>query len=190
MKILLAMLPLFLFVGVLALLVKLLEAKKVIRAKDAGEEAGPSEGPLPYRRKDAPVLTETEQRFFAVLEQAVVQISGGKGRVLAQIPLSRVIEAKAGDAGERQRAHNKIDRKSVDFVVVDSACKVKAAVELDDSSHGRQSRKVRDAFVERACADAGVALVRCAARAQYDVGVVVHELEKAMGSGSTAAGAR
>lgn len=124
--------------------------------------------------------------FFAALEQAVAQISGGKGRVLAQVPLSRLIEAKAGDAREKQRWHNKIDRKSVDFVVVDSAFKVKAAIELDDLSHGRTSRKERDAFVERACADAGVALVRFAARAQYDVGVIAHELEKAMGSGSAA----
>ncbi|MBX3316518.1 MAG: DUF2726 domain-containing protein [Phycisphaeraceae bacterium] len=190
MKILLVLLPLFLFIGVLALLVQLLEAKKVIRAKDAGEEAGPSEGPLPYRRKDAPVLSEAEQRFFAVMEQAVAQISGGKGRVFAQIPLSRVLEAKAGDAKEKQRWHNKIDRKSVDFVVVDSAFKVKAAIELDDSSHGRQSRKERDAFVERACRDAGVVLVRFAARASYDAGVVAHELERAIGGTSAAVGTR
>lgn len=190
MKILLVLLPLFLLIGALALLVQLLEAKKVIRAKDAGEDAGPSEGPLPYRRKDAPVLSEAEQRFFAVLEQAVAQISGGKGRVLVQIPLSHVLQAKAGDASERQRAHNKIDRKSVDFVVVDSAFKVKAAIELDDSSHGRQSRKERDEFVEKACRDAGVVLVRCAARAQYDVGVVVQELEKKMGVSAVAAGVR
>ncbi|MBX3362852.1 MAG: DUF2726 domain-containing protein [Phycisphaeraceae bacterium] len=164
MKTLLVLLPLLLLIGALALLVKLLEAKKGIRAKDASEEPGSSDGPLPYRRRDASVLTPAEQRFFAALEQAVAQISGGKGRVLAQIPLSRLIEANAGDASERQRAHNKIDRKSVDFVVVDSGFNVRAAIELDDASHGRQSRKERDEFVEKACAAAGVVLVRCAAR--------------------------
>ncbi|MBX3368462.1 MAG: DUF2726 domain-containing protein [Phycisphaeraceae bacterium] len=182
MKTLLVLLPLLLLIGALALLVKLLEAKKGIRAKDASEEPGSSDGPLPYRRRDASVLTPAEQRFFAALEQAVAQISGGKGRVLAQIPLSRLIEANAGDASERQRAHNKIDRKSVDFVVVDSGFNVRAAIELDDASHGRQSRKERDEFVEKACAAAGVVLVRCAARAQYDVGVVAQELEKKMGA--------
>lgn len=38
---------LLLFVGTLVTLVKVLGAKKSIRSKDAGEDTGPSERPLP-----------------------------------------------------------------------------------------------------------------------------------------------
>lgn len=187
MKLLLAVLPLVLLLGLLALAVKFLEAKRQLRQGtiDGDDERG--WGPMPYARNDRPVLSEAEAKFLGCLEQAVAEISGGKGRVLVQVQLSRILKVDIADAAERRRWHNRIDRKSVDFAIVDSAFKVRAAVELDDASHQRQTRKDRDSFVEEACARAGVVLLRFPARASYDAGAVTQQIRNGIDGAAGAA---
>ncbi len=129
------------------------------------------DGSLPYVLRK-PFLSDAERDFLPALEAAVAQISEGKGRVYVQVQLSRLICVETG-AHERQRWHNRIDRKSVDFVVTDSLLVPRIAVELDDRSHEREDRVRRDGFAERALADAGVRLVRVRVRGGYDVGELV-----------------
>ena len=62
-----------------------------------------------------------------------------------------------------------MDRKTFDFVITDARTRVLACVELDDSSHGQQRRRERDAFLERVCAAAGVRLVRVEGRQKYEL---------------------
>ena len=54
-----------------------------------------------------------------------------------------------------------MDRKSVDFVFCDKDyCRPLLAIELDDYSHNREDRKIRDAEVERILQQAQLPLLR------------------------------
>lgn len=70
--------------------------------------------------------------------------------------------------GERQRALNRLQAKHIDFVLCHPEdLSIAALVQLDDGSHKRADRQTRDVFLERACAAAGVQLLRFPARASY-----------------------
>ncbi len=53
---------------------------------------------------------------------------------------------------------------------------IAAALELDDSSHGRSDRQDRDAFIDKAMASAGIPLIHFAAKRSYGVGEVKRAL--------------
>jgi hypothetical protein len=68
--------------------------------------------------------------------------------------------------------------KHIDFVLSDrDTLQVHCLVELDDGSHQSADRRRRDAFVDRACAAAGVPLLRFPAKAGYSVQSVRAALE-------------
>ena len=135
---------------------------------------GEGERELPYERR-GPMLSAAERGFYAVLCEAA-RARDREAVVMAQVPISQLIKVKRGT--EQWRSwHNKIDRKTVDFVVLDGRTfEVVAAVELDDRSHQRADRRQRDAFVEEAMAAAGVKLVRVACRRGYRVQEIVAAL--------------
>ena len=122
--------------------------------------------PTPYEKEDA-LLTPAEQSFFRVLEDAV----GAQFRLFAKVRLADVVRVKRGmDRSSWQTAFNAIQSKHIDFL----ACNphnmaIQFAVELDDKSHERQSRKERDDFVDRALAAAGVPIFRFTAKRGYSV---------------------
>lgn len=100
----------------------------------------------------------SEARFYGVLEAAL----GEKWRVMVQVPLSKLVEPREGlDGRTKQVLRNKIDRKTVDYVVCEAGTlRPRFAVELDGTSHDAARRKERDGFVERVLEGAGVRLVR------------------------------
>ncbi|QKK06962.1 MAG: DUF2726 domain-containing protein [Planctomycetota bacterium] len=143
-----------------------------------GDVAGGAEGPLPYEAKRG-LLTDAELRFFATLEPAVAAVFGPEARIAFQVPVGAVVQPRRGlERGERQKWRNKVDRKTFDFVIIDARTRVLACVELDDSSHGQQRRRERDAFLERVCAAAGVRLVRVEGRQRYELEGVAGVLAK------------
>ena len=76
-------------------------------------------------------------------------------------PKVRLLDVIEPESGSGIAALNKVNQKHLDFVIVDSKTfRVLAAIELDDSSHGRESRKVRDRFVDQAMNQAVVPLLR------------------------------
>jgi hypothetical protein len=85
------------------------------------------------------------------------------------------------DSSSGISAFRAISQKHVDFVLVspDGAIAM-AAIELDDSSHGRADRSRRDAFLDAAFADAGVPLVRIKARARYSDADVLSAISSAI----------
>lgn len=106
----------------------------------------------PYIKKS--VLTQVEQDFFQRLKEALPNRI-----VLAQVELSRVIAANV-PKHEELSWFNRINGKSLDFVICKPDLSVIAAIELDDSSHNRPHRKKADTTKNKALADAGVPLVR------------------------------
>ena len=123
-------------------------------------------GDLPYEARGE-LFTAAERSFLAVLDEAV----GDRYRIMGQVRLADVIKVKGGlDRSSRGSAFAKIRAKHLDFVACDpSNMNVVFAVELDDSSHQRESRRRRDEFLEQAMATAGVQLFRFPVRRSYDV---------------------
>jgi hypothetical protein len=118
---------------------------------------------LPYHKKDY-LITKAESNFFKVLENTV----GSDYYIFPQIILSNLFFIKTKE-GDYRKYYNKINKKSVDFVLVGKEdMKPKLAIELDDSSHNYNGRKKRDAFVEKIFKDAEMPLLRIRGRTSYD----------------------
>lgn len=60
-----------------------------------------------------------------------------------------------------QAAWNRISRKHVDFLLCNSrSMRPRIGIELDDSSHAREDRQARDAFVQQVFEASGLSLLR------------------------------
>ncbi|MEX2217373.1 MAG: DUF2726 domain-containing protein [Phycisphaerales bacterium] len=134
-------------------------ARRGSRALPDSDSSLPAPAPttLPaFQRRDY-LLTAAERQFHDVL-LALVAPRGY--RLFVQTPLTCLVSLPPG-VPDRQAWLNRIDRKTVDFVLCEpKALRPVLAIELDDSSHQRESRKQRDALVESNLAAAGVPLLR------------------------------
>ena len=110
-----------------------------------------SAGPWPFMVRK-PMSVPEQVLYFRLLEVLPEHI------VLAQVQLSRFLGVKRGHPV--QAWLNRINRLSVDFLILKKDATVVAAIELDDKTHQRSDRRAADARKDRALADAGVKLVR------------------------------
>ena len=111
------------------------------------------------------LLTPAENSFFRVLEQAV----GNDYRLFAKVRLADIIRpTQSANRSSFQTALNRITSKHVDFVICDlNSLAVLGAVELDDKSHDRLERGVRDGFLDAALGQAGVPIIHVRAASTY-----------------------
>lgn len=152
-----------LVVGAIAIVVVILKQAlaKSGEAADSGRAGAPES--LPYEKRRW-LFSKAEKSFYLVLRGCVPE-----GYVLfAKVRLSDVLNVASGTANRQSHA-NRIDRKHVDFLICDQQwLEPRLAIELDDRSHERDARRERDSFLERACAAAGLKLLRVPARGAYD----------------------
>ena len=155
-----------LLVVLIVLFIAVEAGRRLVRKPESRRSAAPT---YPYYGKTA-LFSAAERSFFGVLEQAVE----GRYRVFGKVRLADTLGVKGGTpAAERQRALNRLTAKHVDFVLCrPEDLAIAALVELDDATHKRSDRKARDAFLEQACAAAGVQLLRFPARASYSLSEV------------------
>lgn len=108
-----------------------------------------------YRAKKH-MMTRAEEKCFRKLQSDY----GNKYYIVPQVHLSALLDHRVkGQSFRGAFAH--INGKSVDFVLLDkNTLEVYCAVELDDPTHNREDRILRDKEVERIFAEAGVKLVR------------------------------
>ena len=145
-----------------------------------------------YRLTD--FMSPAERAFFSVLNQA----AGEDWRVFAKVRIADVLTpAKGLNRSRWQSAFNAISAKHFDFVLCDPAdVATKLAVELDDNSHDRPSRRRRDRLVEAACASAGLPLLRVKVARTYAVAEIRTQIQDLLapkaepGLGSGAVGRR
>jgi hypothetical protein len=111
------------------------------------------------------LLTAAERSFFGVLQQAVAS----DYKIFAKVRLADIVRpVRSSSRSGWQAAFNRITGKHVDFVLCDSErLRVIGVVELDDSTHARFERGVRDGLVDSALADAGIPVLRIPARESY-----------------------
>lgn len=108
-----------------------------------------------YQRKEF-FMTRAEHECYDALCVAV----GERYHVFPQVHLPCIADYKV--VGQKwSHAFFHISQKSVDFVLCDKAyISPKLAIELDDRSHERPDRQIRDREVERILAEAGLPLLR------------------------------
>lgn len=130
---------------------------------------------LPYRLGD-PLLSKAERSFYGVLVQAL----GAEAVVFTKVRVADVLSpAKGLNRSERQQAQNRINAKHFDFVICEPTdCTVRAVVELDDASHGRAKTQERDAFLNAACAAAGLPFLRVRAAKAYVLAELRQQLDQ------------
>ena len=116
-----------------------------------------------YKRKDF-LMSRAEHEFFDIL----VDITKDQYYVFPQIHLSTILDNKV--VGHNWKgAFRHIDEKSVDYVICDKAyIKPLLAIELDDRTHERENRKIRDGEVERILSDANLLLLRFGNGGRFD----------------------
>lgn len=113
--------------------------------------------PYIYERKEY-IMTSYERQLFKRLEA----ISNEKYYVFPQVHLSSLLKHDVNNGQDWRAALSKIQRKSVDFVLVDKETLETAyAIELDDRTHDMStSRWERDELVNEILFDTGIPLVR------------------------------
>ena len=127
-------------------------------------------GPLPFRLRDD-FLSSAEISFYHVLLTA----AGDQLTVCPKVNLNDIFFVSRPD--QNQAARNRISRKHVDFLLCDSrSMRPRIGVELDDSSHTREDRQTRDAFVQQVFDAAGLVLLRFPVQRAYNISEITSRL--------------
>jgi len=112
-----------------------------------------------------PFLSKAEVMFLVALETSVYP----EYRVFARVPLRDLILANCENLSSQTRAQNRINFKTVDFVLVDpQRFEVHKVVELDDRTHDDVRREDRDAFIDDVLGRAGLPIIHCQCKIFYD----------------------
>lgn len=106
----------------------------------------------PYFRKKT-LLNEKEQVLFHRLIEAMPGYY-----VMAQVRLADIVGVQK--CKNWQAWFNKINRKSVDFVICDKTLAVLACIELDGKTHEQEERQKADESKDEALKAAGIPIVR------------------------------
>ncbi len=155
-------------VGVPALILRLVRRVPSRAAPAAPPQTSSSD--LPYHAAPS-LLTPTESQFYAALQEAI----GPMAVIQCKVRLADLLLTAPHDLA----AFRRVSQKHVDFVLCDRATlRPFVAVELDDRSHERGDRMRRDAFVDRAYAQAGLPLVHLPVQEQYSAAQLLGELQQ------------
>jgi very-short-patch-repair endonuclease len=122
--------------------------------------------------------SKAERSFFGVLESAI----DANHRLFGKVRVADILTPqKTFSKNAWWKAFVKISSKHFDYVICDRHTLMPVAVvELDDKSH--QSAKVmeRDRFIDLACQQAGLPIIRFEAKARYNPGQVRAKIQDAI----------
>ena len=120
------------------------------------------------------LLTRNEAAFFRVLTIVLAD----HYLISCKVRLADIITCSERDW---QRGHaNRIAQKHVDFVVTHvTSSRVVAAIELDDRTHMRPERRLRDAFLNALFRQMRIRPIRVPASWQYELETVAAHLARA-----------
>ncbi len=119
---------------------------------------------FPYKARPY-FFSNAEASFFHLLRQ----MTGENALVFPHVSLRDLVTITGIDKADYYRYYNQIDRKQVDYLLVNAkTLKPILVIELDDSSHQRADRVQRDTFVEKVLAVTQIPLVRVPVKQSYD----------------------
>ncbi len=121
------------------------------------------------------LLTAAEQKFYEALDAAI----DGRLLILSKVRLADLLVVTSTSRSARYRVFRSIACKHVDFVLaeVENLHPI-AAIELDDSSHQRADRRLRDQLLDDLFAKASFPLLRFRAAANYSSRLIEERVEK------------
>lgn len=124
-------------------IVAIFVALVAVQFYDKHREGSAEKEYLPYVKRSY-LMTQAEHNFYKVLEEAVA----GKYHIVPQVKLSSIIDVNRY-AKNKYIYRNKIDRKSVDFVLFEKEHFTPyLVIELDETSHQLPEREDRDRLVD------------------------------------------
>lgn len=111
------------------------------------------------------LMSKAEHEFFKTLQETVKD----RYYVVPQVQLSKIVEVNHYEH-QKRKYFNKIDRKSIDFVLFNKEYFTPyMAIELDDSSHLLPPREARDDFVGSLLDRVGIKLIRIPIARSYSL---------------------
>lgn len=138
----------------LALAVVYFKLKEVQEQGSAAGKAAPKKDySQSYQRKY--LLTKNEYREYMKLRQ----FAADRGLLICpKVRLLDIIEPRKGEKDYKSLLY-KVQAKHVDFVICDQDLRIKAVLELDDSSHDQKDRQERDEFVDQILTSVGYKVI-------------------------------
>lgn len=112
-----------------------------------------------YIKRDY-LLTQTELKFYKLLKKITDEMNL---TICPQVPLYEILRNKD------YKDFNKIQSKSIDFVITEPNLKIKMCIELDDASHYKTKRIQRDEFINKLFTDLDIKLIRVPVKNFYDL---------------------
>jgi len=112
-----------------------------------------------YMRKES-LLTITELKFYKLLKTITDELNLV---ICPQVPLYEIVRNK------NFKDFNKIQSKSIDFVITDPNLKIRMCIELDDYTHNQSRRIKRDMFIEKLFKDLEIKLIRIPVQKFYNL---------------------
>lgn len=128
---------------------------------------------FPYALRDD-FLSSAEYSFYKVMRQALDK----EIIICPKVGLKDIFFVNSKDKSTFMTYHNKIDRKHVDFLLCDAeTMKPICGVELDDSSHQKESRITRDEFVDKLFKVSKLQLLRFKNKKSYSLSEIKDQLD-------------
>ena len=144
------------------------------------KQATPINEVFPYARRDD-FLSPSELSFYKVLDLAV----GSKLKICPKVSLKDIFFVTARERSQQSTYSNKIDRKHVDFLLCSrDSLKPICGIELDDLSHKREDRVIRDKFFEQVFVTAGLKLIRFENKKSYSLSEIEAKMQSVFESKS------
>ena len=117
-------------------------------------------------------ITENELKLYKVLKKVAYEL---KLDIFTQVALNRILEIN--NRRKQQQLRNRIDRKSIDFVLYDEKTKkIVCCIELDDSTHEREERIEKDLFLDKIFKDT-IKLIRIKVQNYYDYNKILNMIK-------------
>lgn len=113
-------------------------------------------------------ITEAEKNFLYALKR----IMGDKYTVATKVPISSLIKADHFNYDY----FNKIESKTLDFVLFDKEYKPHLAIELDNRSSFRWGRKKKDEFTHDLYKSIGLRMISVRNSHKYDLGSLKNQI--------------
>ncbi|HOX10815.1 MAG TPA: DUF2726 domain-containing protein [Candidatus Moranbacteria bacterium] len=118
----------------------------------------------PYLKKDS-LLTEAERKFYLVLLETI----GNDYLIFSKVRMADLLYLPKMNNSQYYHYQNKIQSKHVDFLICDKEnIKPLLVVELDDSSHLKIDRILRDELVNEIFKNAKLPIFHVRASANYE----------------------
>jgi hypothetical protein len=147
----------------------------------AGKKFSPKSVPVPESNAKIyeavpSLLTPAERSFFGVLQQSLAS----DYQIFAKVRLADIVRPVRNPSRSGwQSAFNRTSGKHVDFLLCDlERLNAIGVIELDDRTHERFERGLRDSLVDSALADAGIPILRISTRQSYSPAQIREQVQK------------